>query len=154
MKLSHFHNRKLGTIRSVYPDFSHGIPSAYEKPSGFWLSDESNGDGWATWCEAEDFIIGENKTDFEVDTSNVLHLSTGKELEDFTTDFWLDNGRFKSGIDWQLVGQLYKGIVITPYIWAKRMKLNWYYGWDCASGCFWDTSCLHKIKEGNENEMF
>jgi hypothetical protein len=36
-------------------------------------------------------------------------------------------------------------LLITPYIWSCRLDFNWYYTWDCASGCFWDVSCLHRI---------
>jgi hypothetical protein len=26
-----------------------------------------------------------------------------------------------------------------------RMGLMWYYGWDCASGCIWDTSVIERV---------
>ena len=47
-------------------------------------------------------------------------------------------------IDWPWVSKSYKGIVIPNYIWSRRLEPGhmWYYVWDCASGCVWDTSAI------------
>lgn len=35
-----------------------------------------------------------------------------------------------------------------PTIWQLRLDLDWYYTWDCASGVFWDVSCLELVDTG------
>ena len=51
-------------------------------------------------------------------------------------------------IDWKKVKSKYQGIIIAPYQWSCRLNLdsNWYYGWDCASGCIWDLDCIKDFK--------
>lgn len=44
-------------------------------------------------------------------------------------------------IRWPLVASLYDGILIPRYLWSIRFR-NWYYGWDCASGCVWNTDVI------------
>lgn len=50
-------------------------------------------------------------------------------------------------IDWRRVAESYQGIVIAPYVWARRHHLasGWYYAWDCASGCIWDSAAVAAI---------
>jgi hypothetical protein len=48
-------------------------------------------------------------------------------------------------INWKEVQDKYDGIIITPYQWSCRLMnptTSWYYGWDCASGCIWNTKCI------------
>ena len=115
--------------------------SPYSKPLGFWLSDESSEDSWSAWCAAEEFPIGSHRTDFRADLSNVLHLSSDTDLMRFHDEYVV-----RIYPDWERVGTEYKGILITPYAWNLRLELDWYYGWDCASGCFWDLSCLTPVE--------
>jgi hypothetical protein len=58
-------------------------------------------------------------------------------------------------IDWSKVAKDFDGIVITPYLWERRLDhhVNWYYGWDCASGCIWNTSVIETITELKEIDV-
>lgn len=51
-------------------------------------------------------------------------------------------------IDWKKVTEEYQGIIISPYIWQRRLAPHtmWYYGWDVASGCIWDTDAIEEVK--------
>jgi len=140
MKLTHWSKDDLGEVYSVTPGFVRDRPSPFGKPKGFWLSDESDEGSWSAWCAAEGFPRGDVRTDFFVTLDDVLHLKDTVGLLWFTDTY----GRWEDGIDWPRVGRDFKGILITPYNWDMRLELDWYYGWDCASGCFWDVSCLTK----------
>lgn len=60
---------------------------------------------------------------------------------------YIDNNKLCDRIiEWNWVMGLYKGIIINPYIYERRNKYEWYNGWDCASGCIWDASCIERIE--------
>ena len=147
MRLRHWHAAPLGELRNADPS-QRGV-GAY-KPAGLWLSDESAEISWSEWCRNEQFGIGSMWTDFDVDMADVLHISTERGLRKFTDIFGIQqelSQRYsRIEIDWSTVGARYKGLLITPYIWSCRLDLDWYYGWDCASGVFWDVSCLTLIE--------
>lgn len=130
------------------------------KPLGLWLSDESGTTiGWSEWTD------GSNHYDlahpFEVviaADSNVLTLGTYAEAVDFTDAYArtitppdialppsLERHIRAFAIDWARVAEDYQGIAITPYIWTARMRLLWYYGWDCASACIWDAGAIKAV---------
>ena len=51
----------------------------------------------------------------------------------------LNDGKFlKATNNFRNLTSKYNGIEICPYLWSKRMRSNWYYPWDVASGCIWD----------------
>lgn len=120
------------------------------KPTGFWYS---CGTEWVDWAKAERFSISTKYTyKIEVDYSQILRLVGPKDLEEFTEEYGTDilpdadpDDSFKY-IDWPRVAQEYSGIEICPYVYAKRLTLLWYYGWDVASGCIWDPSAITKIE--------
>ncbi len=154
MILSHFSEKKVIFDSSFeYPEnhtFSY-------KPFGLWLSDESESSvcSWTEWCLSNNFRP-ENlsvKQDFSVDLTEVLHLKNHKEIYCFTSEYQLNNlfseEMMRYGcyhIDWKKLRHNFKGILITPYCFKSRDDFFWYYGWDCASGCFWDLSCLTEIE--------
>lgn len=119
------------------------------KPGGFWLSDDSEY-GWAEWCQAEQFALDSlaHRTQFRVDTSRVLHLSTamavvefGREHRETGPDVWWP------WVDWAPVREQWAGVVITPYQRSVRFGAEtfWYSGWDCASGCIWDLTAIEQV---------
>ena len=123
------------------------------KPRGLWVSVEGEYD-WKWWCEAEGFRLDQLGVVQEVTlapTANILHLHSSEELDSFTAKYGeeLYPGQHSSslikGINWRKVALDYQGIIIAPYIWARRMDLMWYYGWDCASGCIWDVKAIASI---------
>lgn len=120
----------------------------YGKPRGLWLSDDSE-HGWKQWCESEDWNLGgfEYRTPFVITTgANVLTLRNMSNLLSFDDEYGAEAGYGIRGIDWARVAADYDGILITPYIWEARLDgaVSWYYGWDCASGCFWNLSAIEQ----------
>lgn len=124
------------------------------KPKGLWVSDEDEY-GWREWCTEESFGIERLAIEHEValaEDNRVLMINDECELdafterygarvdpEDFTHYYW---------IDWPAVASSYQGIIITPYIGSRRMTshTSWYYPWDVASGCIWDSDAVASIK--------
>jgi hypothetical protein len=141
LRLVHYSSREVKKI--------HGFlqrPDDF-KPRGLWVSDDGCKDNWQAWCLAEEFLLG-NLTHIHAvevaESARLLILSSGKELERFTQTFGRpgknENDIFL--IDWDQVRAQYDGLIITPYIWEKRLDLLWYYGWDCASGCLWNPDVV------------
>ena len=48
--------------------------------------------------------------------------------------------QFSNYIMWEEVALKYSGIVVNPYFPEKGEAYLWYYGWNCAGGCVWDTN--------------
>ena len=127
------------------------------KPNGLWLSDESEY-GWKKWCTDQDYGSPDYETKFNVDTKNVLVLSSGKMIDDFTKEYSksrqiggiqdMPSSNFMGSnlIEWGRVIERYDGIIISPYVWECRVKYIWYNPWDCASGCIWNLACLTECK--------
>jgi hypothetical protein len=115
------------------------------KPVGLWF--DVDGD-WQRWCESENFNLDRfsSRNILSIDESEVLQLRHAGEIDDFTCEYEVVDVRrsYHREIDWQRVAQDYRGIVIAPYCWERRMTEHtfWYYGWDCASGCVWDLSIV------------
>jgi hypothetical protein len=78
-------------------------------------------------------------------TANILHVKSKKALENFARNFFLDSPYYPS-IDWNKVAEEYQGIIIAPYRWEHRLDMMWYYGWDCASGCIWDSKAIERVE--------
>jgi hypothetical protein len=119
------------------------------KPRGFWVS---VGSAWAEWCHAESFGLTRLAIVHRVvlaPDADILRLSTTRDLDWFTEEY--EGGRDglphrRDYIDWARVADEYDGIIIAPYNWDRRMRLNWYYGWDVASGCLWNASAVESIE--------
>lgn len=145
MQLIHFSdNPTLTKVVSCEPR-----STAIGKPSGFWVSDE-NDYGWATWRKHNNFMPEGYRYKYIVTlkpTANILHLRTPYNLIYFTKKYASSKSGFL-GIDWEKVGEDYQGILITPYQWPMRLdpRTFWYYSWDCASGCIWDSHAIETIK--------
>ena len=158
--LTHYSAEPLVSLRrvSIVLDNLHS-------PGGLWLSDESEY-GWSNYLEyavrrnpSEWGDAGETwkyRTDFEVDTSQLLWLKTESELHQFSSKYGeaqernCDDDSSGSGyglhIGWHSVKAEYKGILISPY--QERLshhhgnpKFHWY-RFGCASSCVWDLTCL------------
>src|SRR5262245_25168 len=121
------------------------------KPSGLWLSVE---DDWELWCRDENFGVDRLAHRYEVTLrgdANLLTLSTCEHIDAFTARFSepLAASRSYHSIDWARVKDLYQGIVIAPYLWERRLAPHtlWYYGWDCASACVWDTAAIEEVRK-------
>lgn len=150
MQFSHFTNEPLISVRSIEQKPRYEAWSEYDKPRGLWLSVDGE-DDWSHWCESESFGIGSLRFRVGVDMARVLLLPSPIDLLDFTEKYGVDTGRSygRKAIDWGAVAKLHAGIVIAPYHWSRRLdeRTNWYYGWDCASGCIWDSGAITFIRE-------
>jgi hypothetical protein len=121
------------------------------KPIGLWLSDETDM-GWKEWCEGEEFRLEwlKHRTDFEVDLTRICVLDSDDKIKAFSKEYSvrpIPDLTALLVIDWDRVAKLYSGILISPYSYELRLKLefSWYYGWDCASACIWDLSAVKPL---------
>ena len=154
MNFFHYSEKELILENMVYDQFRQEWQA---KPVGLWISVE---DAWKEWCENENYCIEKLKFKHQVilkQGANILYLNTAKEIADlskrypYLRDQWNDGiGRkicSSYEIDWLKVKSEYQGIIISPYQWDCRLLQVscWYYGWDCASGCIWDLSCIESF---------
>ena len=128
-------------------------PHPMVKPQGLWYG---CGDAWVEWVRSEmpDWLE-ESSYLYEVKTDGkVLKISDDAGFEELEAGFGIQSP-FGRLIDWELIQKEgYGGIEICPYNWQRRMSSNWYYGWDVASGCIWDSSSIQDVvllaeKEGS-----
>jgi len=148
-KIFHYSKDK---IKSLKKDFNASINDEYSvKPCGLWVSIEDDDEdiSWFEWCKNEEFRLENLKYKYTVNISskaNILHLKTPEEIDEFTNNYVLEdffNTTLLNSlyINWKKVKEEYDGIIISPYQWGCRFRLNttWYYPWDCSSGCIWNT---------------
>ncbi len=151
---------------NYYPDLHHYSDSILEKvvskdirkrgatfykPNGLWVSvDEIDGDvwGWPAWCDAEDYSVGSIKHLVSiVNPKRILWITTESDLVWFNKVFgMIGGGYYGRKIDWPLVAEQFAGIVIAPFQNGYHLDMDWYYGWDCASGVIWDASIVSGIE--------
>jgi hypothetical protein len=84
--------------------------------------------------------LGEHEYEVVLHDSNILVLDTPKKILEFGREY-----RIGESIDWPRLAKTHDGIEISPYQWSLRLNLLWYYGWDVASGCIWNTEKLQII---------
>ena len=138
------------------------------KPHGLWYS---CGNDWIDWNISEgylpldnhDFFGGKFIYEIELDMNEIRQIKSKGELERFSAHRGAEQRGGRRGpqnyssIYWDLVAQDYSGIEICPYISECRYSVPWYYAWDVASGCIWDSNAFKSIKllasrtEGGDN---
>lgn len=130
---------------------------AKSKPTGLWVSVDGEFD-WPTWCEQEEFgdIYKQNRFVVTLSQSaKILYLRTIDGILAFSEKYLSKeshvNAIITSDIDWPRISTSYHGILISPYQWKLRLdrRVNWYYGWDCASGCIWNKDAIKSIEIDN-----
>lgn len=133
--------------------YQHRENWVYGKPDGFWVSVEGP-DDWPAWCRGEEFRLGSLRYVLEVTldpAAKILRLTSPAALADFHRIYagpgkYPDDPVNRWGIAWSMVAaDGWAGIIIAPYQWSCRYGMDWYYGWDCASGCIWDLSAIRTI---------
>lgn len=143
--LIHFAQRPLDSVQSV----ERSAQSVDDKPKGLWVS---IGPAWAEWCLAESFCLSALTHVNHVELSpsaKILRVVGARALDKFTKQYGVQ--RFpqlsyqRLYIDWRAVAERYDGIIIAPYVYSRRYTLDWYYGWDVASGCIWNASAISKV---------
>jgi hypothetical protein len=115
------------------------------KPVGLWYA---CGDEWIEWTktdmpewlESSDYL-------YEVKLGDGVLRITNVEEFDWLQQKYLRAGRFGDQVmDWKAIqDDGYSGIEICPYASYARMEADWYYGWDVASGCIWDSRGIVEI---------
>lgn len=150
MKLIHYSPKPLTEVR----DARNTVPDL--KPNGLWVSVEGE-DDWPSWCRSEGFATDRLGCETEIilrPDAKILHLQTALDLLDFTRRHVVQSERYCADIDWPHVASEYDGIVIAPYQWSLRLdhRTNWYYGWDCASGCIWRSRAVAQVRPVNTAE--
>ena len=144
MRLVHYARSLVGALKNG------DRRDAHFKPHGLWVSDDDCEDNWRAWCEAEKFRLDALTHIHDVvltQDADILHLASAGEIDAFTRQYGVP-GEFESPrVNWGAVTECYQGIIITPYIWQRRLDGNagWYYGWDCASGCIWDVAAIASV---------
>ena len=151
------------------------------KPGGLWLSDDSDC-GWrdrvlerlrgghSDWVDAYKGL--QYRYGFTIDpclSDRVLKLKTPDDLRRFTSHYREAACRecnvagepgWGLHIEWERVKDDYMGILITPFhpdlaLAGKAGKdpfFHWY-RFDCASGCFWDITCLTQVTKGTKTNL-
>ena len=121
------------------------------KPYGIWTTDDGE-DNWEQWCRSEEFNLHKLRYRLRMQlkpTANILWIKNAVQLDEFTRKYRKENNLgFDGYIDWVTVTNEYQGILIIPYLWERRLHQSnlWYYGWDCASGCFWSPNVWEHIE--------
>ena len=152
-ELFHYGDSPLNLDRSLA--YEQPEPHAFGKPNGLWVS-AAGEDDWPAWCRDNEFGIDRLSYSSRIvlaPSANVLTITTPSELDAFTEAYavqtdW-ERQRWPRGsdarewpIDWRVVAKECDGIIVAPYQWSRRMDTNWYYGWDCASGCLWNLDAV------------
>lgn len=151
MKLVHYSEKPLGEIFSVPQSINSSM-----KPKGLWVSVEGNGDGWKEWCDAEQFQLHAFTHATEImlaETAKILYLQNDAEIKKATITY--NDRDFSSWIRWGAMVDEFDGIIIAPYCWGSRLDpfTQWYYGWDCASGCIWNAEAISKVADSDEDRL-
>lgn len=143
-------SRKKMVLRDI------GYPQMREmKPNGLWYA---FGDSWLNWVEGEmPEWRGDYLYEVKVNSSKILRITSVKEIAEFTKKHSVSllpdvpglesvPMRLVCYIDWPTITKEYDAIEITPYLWEARYDYMWYYGWDVASGCVWNTKAVELVE--------
>ena len=137
------------------------------KPIGLWITPYGQEDNWFEWSMGEEFRISELNYIHDVELAvcaNILRISSIAGLDAFSQQYAIDMfpGREAIGYitgerleswmicDWPRLAEKYDGLIISPYQWSRRLmhqgtRTDWYYSWDCASGCIWNARAIESI---------
>ena len=169
--------QKILALSEPWKGFPSGIKQEKGfKPDGVWYG---CGDEWLKWMAHHhpDWLDRVNCVyELEIYDAFMKVITNAEQFKSFENEFWAmapyqersAHGGPIDGIyqmiDWSLLAGIdWDGIEICPYLWEFRMSTSrWYYGWDVASGCIWDSEALvgepkllwqrDTEKEGEENE--
>jgi len=148
-----------------YPQCGH------PKPNGLWFDVDGSWKQWCEAMTFRLETLRYRHTLRILDASKILYLRKAKDIDLFTREFGhnlsghfqplqksedLDSfaheygndlfaeivGRFSNYIMWDEVAVKHSGIIIDPYIRSRSQTYLWYYGWNCAGGCIWDTDVI------------
>lgn len=120
-----------------------------DKPTGLWVS-VAGSDDWESWCRSEDYGVEHLAAPHVVtlaDSAKILRIESAAALLQFDSEYGLPSRHgtysYRFDVDWPRLYGEYDGIIIAPYQWSQRYEgPQWYYGWDCASGCIWNLNAI------------
>ena len=113
------------------------------KPVGFWYNVDGDWEGWVR----DRGIYAPNARRYRVELKprTLLRIRTHAGIQQFFRRYKAPGcgpamSIIAGGIDWPRVAERWAGIEIAPYLGMGEHHewLQWYYGWDVASGCVWD----------------
>lgn len=118
------------------------------KPKGLWYG---IGSSWIDW-------IRENQPRWEQDYIHIVKINETnmkvikyyEQLIEFHNEYHVSDEYGTNMIDWNRVAQKYSGIEIAPFIRKYNPNIEWYYTWDVASGCIWNSNALIHITKIND----
>lgn len=146
MRLIHFSSTPMAGVWPTAPFQAVG-----PKPKGLWVSDEDEY-GWREWCTGEDYGTDRLKVAHEItlaDDATILRITAEYGIDEFTR-MYRATGYERDGyrLNWPEIATVHQGILITPYVGNRRLSMHcgWYYPWDCASGCIWDSEAIESFR--------
>jgi hypothetical protein len=145
--------------------------SGHPKPNGLWFDVNEEWKQWCEGVDFRLDTLRYRHTVTILDRSRMLFLRGDKDIDEFThqycrslfgdiqllqsseeadkfardyrSDLFAEiKQQFSNYIAWGEVAEKHSGIIVAPYSRAKSETYLWYYGWNCASGCIWDTSVI------------
>ncbi len=141
---------KLFISKEPYTEFrnvAQQTPQSFsKKPQGLWYS---CGDDWVDWAKYEmPHWIEESNYLYEVVLGDdVLRITNADEFQWLEKNFLRSTGFGGAAMDWKAIQDAgYSGIEICPYQAQFSYSADWYYGWDVASGCIWDSRGIVEVK--------
>lgn len=175
MILEHYSNKPLAWPPRDYQQ-THNKPGWGHppKPEGLWVSVRGE-DDWPSWCRSEGFRLKMLATCNRIvltETANLKIVSGESQLRAFDEEYgvywsyggpdqYRPSGYHNRRIDWLRLANEYDGLIIAPYVWSCRLGegdhqhariSDWYYGWDCASGCIWNgTNAIAAFETATED---
>jgi hypothetical protein len=149
--------------------------SGHPKPNGLWFDVNADWKRWCEAAEFGSENLRYRHDVTILDASQILFLKSARQIDAFTRKFGQDvschiqplqkaealdscandygqnffndiQKAFSNYIMWGEVAEKYSGIIINPYSRSRSQTYLWYWGWNCASGCVWDTSILRLSK--------
>ncbi len=124
---------------------------SFQKPKGLWYA---CGQDWKRFVQSEmpGWAGGYNyKYLLDLNLNRMKVIRTEREMEIFHMGYSSKEVdhliHHPNAIDWEAVARDYDGIEICPYQSKFRMRLDWYYPWDVASGCVWGSGAFKGVTE-------
>jgi hypothetical protein len=146
---SNYHNDRIIVSKDESLSFdvnTIGQQELRRKPKGLWYG---IGDSWIKWVKSGmPNWDHKNVYRLDIDDSKMKVIRNYGELIAFDREYGTKetyNG--DRMIDWVKVAEKFSGIEIAPFIFEGHMNIEWYYGWDVASGCIWSSGVINKVEK-------
>lgn len=144
------HYREEGSLL-VPRDTSALQDDERHKPTGLWVTVDGE-DDWRTWCIGESFSLGRLAERWTLrlrSDARILWATCCSDILALGQKYQKPNDgeAWRWGLCWSSLAQDYQGLLIIPYQWSLRLseQANWYYSWDCSSGCIWDPAAIESV---------